>query len=102
MHRLKIQLKDQPSQEIETESLSALDALRKLDVKDINRVVAVKIKGKSEDLSTTIDTASEIEPIFIESKESLRILFKKTINSCHGYGSQGAFPRGKGHHRSGN
>jgi threonyl-tRNA synthetase len=80
MHRLKIQLKDQPSQEIETESLSALDALRKLNVKDINRVVAVKIRGKSEDLSTTIDTASEMEPIFIESKEGLEILRHSTAH----------------------
>ena len=80
MHRLKIQLKDQPSQEIETESLSALDALRKLNVKDINRVVAVKIRGKSEDLSTTIDTATELEPIFIESEEGLEILRHSTAH----------------------
>jgi threonyl-tRNA synthetase len=80
MNRLKIQLKDQPPQEIETESLSALDALRKLNVKDINRVVAVKIRGKSEDLSTAIDTASEMEPIFIESKEGLEILRHSTAH----------------------
>jgi threonyl-tRNA synthetase len=80
MNTLKIQLKDQPSQEIETESLSALDALRKLNVKDINRVVAVKIKGKSEDLSTTIDLATELEPIFIESEEGLEILRHSTAH----------------------
>jgi threonyl-tRNA synthetase len=80
MNTLKIQLKDQPSQGIETESLSALDALRKLKVKDINRVVAVKIKGKSEDLSTTIDTATELEPIFIESEEGLEILRHSTAH----------------------
>ncbi len=80
MNTLKIQLKDQPSQEIETESLSAFEALRKLDVKDINKVVAVKIKGKSEDLSTTIDTATELEPIFIESEEGLEILRHSTAH----------------------
>jgi threonyl-tRNA synthetase len=86
MHRLKIQLKDQPSQEIETESLSALDALRKLNVKDINRVVAVAVRGKGEDLSTTvdlsttIDIATELEPIFIDSKEGLEILRHSTAH----------------------
>jgi threonyl-tRNA synthetase len=74
MNTLKIQLKDQPSQEVETESLSAIDALRKLDVKDLDRVVAVKIKGQSVDLSTTLDSATELEPIFIESEEGLDIL----------------------------
>ncbi|MBL7177716.1 MAG: threonine--tRNA ligase [Desulfobacteraceae bacterium] len=80
MSTLKIQLKDQPSQEIETESLSAFEALRKLNVKDINKVVAVKIKGKSEDLSTTIDLATELEPIFIESEEGLEILRHSTAH----------------------
>lgn len=80
MNTLKIQLKDQPSQEIETESLSAFEALRKLNVKDINKVVAVKIKGKSEDLSTTIDLATELEPIFIESEEGLEILRHSTAH----------------------
>ncbi len=80
MNTLKIQLKDQPSQEIETESLSAFEALRKLDVKDINKVVAVKIKGKSEDLSTTIDLATELEPISIESEEGLEILRHSTAH----------------------
>lgn len=80
MNIFKIQLKDQPWQEIETEPLPALDALRKLNVKDLNRVVAVKIGGKSEDLSTTIDTATELEPIFIDSEEGLDILRHSTAH----------------------
>jgi len=80
MNTLKIQLKDQSSQEIETESLSAFEALQKLNLKDINKVVAVKIKGKSEDLSTTIDLATELEPIFIESEEGLEILRHSTAH----------------------
>jgi len=80
MNTLKIQLKDQSSQEIETESLSAFEALRKQNVKDINKVVAVKIKGKSEDLSTTIDLATELEPILIESEEGLEILRHSTAH----------------------
>ena len=63
-----------PPQEIEAETLTALDALRHCKVKGIDRIAAVRIDGRIKDVSTPLDTEAEFEPIFTESKEGLEIL----------------------------
>lgn len=64
--------------EIGAESLSALDALRHLGLKGLERVVAVRIDGQSRDLSTMINPEADLEPIFLESEEGLEIMRHST------------------------
>lgn len=78
MKKLQIHLKDQLPGDSQEEPLLALEALRHLNVRDISKVVGVKIDGESRDLSTPIDSEGELEPIFMESKEGLEILRHST------------------------
>ena len=61
MRIFSIHLKDKPADQIEAESLSARDALEYLKVGGLDRVVAVKVDGELQDLSTEIDTEVELE-----------------------------------------
>ena len=74
----KIHLKDQTPLNIEEGTSSGLEALRLLDIEDIESVVAVKINGILRDLSATIDSNSELEPVFMHSDEGLEILRHST------------------------
>jgi len=56
MRTLSINLKAQPPKEIETESLYALEALKHLELKGVERAVAVKINGEIRDLSSPIES----------------------------------------------
>jgi threonyl-tRNA synthetase len=78
MRTLSINLKAQPPKEIEAESLSALEALKHLELKGVERAVAVKINGEISDLSSPIESQSELEPIYLNSEEGLEILRHST------------------------
>ncbi|MBW1767774.1 MAG: threonine--tRNA ligase [Deltaproteobacteria bacterium] len=78
MNTFRIHLKGKPPKEIQVETLSGLDALRELNVKGLERVVAVKVNGENKDLSSDIDSEAELEPIFPESEEGLEILRHST------------------------
>ena len=78
MRTLSINLKAQPPIEIETESLSALEALKHLKLKGVERAVAVKINGEIRDLSSPIESQAELEPIYLDSEEGLEILRHST------------------------
>jgi len=78
MKTLSINLKAQPPKEIEAESLSALEALKHLELKGVERAVAVKINGEIRDLSSPIESQSELEPIYLNSEEGLEILRHST------------------------
>jgi len=78
MKRLKIHLRDQPLKGIEVESLLGFEALKSLKVKDLRKVIAVKINGENRDLSTVIDSETELEPIYLESDEGLEIFRHST------------------------
>ncbi len=73
-----IQLKDKEPQSIEAESLTAMEALKKLGFKGLDRVVAVKINGQLRDLSTEIGDKAVLEPITLDSEEGLEILRHST------------------------
>jgi threonyl-tRNA synthetase len=66
--------KPQPSHEIEAESRTSLEALRKLKVKALDKVVAVRIDGQSCDLTSAITPQAKLEPIYMDSEEGLEIL----------------------------
>jgi threonyl-tRNA synthetase len=74
MSKLLFNLKGQPPVEFEDKSLSALDILKRLKVKSLERAVAVKINGALCDLSTRALSQAELDPVYIESEEGLEIL----------------------------
>jgi len=78
MTTLPINLKDQPPAEIESESLSAMEALKHLKSKGLQRTVAVRVNGDLCDLSSPIASQAELEPIYLDSEEGLEILRHST------------------------
>jgi threonyl-tRNA synthetase len=78
MSTLSIHLKAQPPEEIQAESLSAMEALAHLKLKRLDKVVAVKVNGQSRDLSSPLETQAELEPIYIDSDEGLEVLRHST------------------------
>lgn len=78
MTSVSIHLKTGEDQEIQAGSMSAYDALAKLGVKGLDRVVAVKINGELADLTTAIDSQTELEPVYVNSAEGLETLRHST------------------------
>lgn len=78
MISFQISQPNQPTQTVEAEALSGIDGLKHLQVKGLDRVVAVRVNGQEKDLQTAIEPASELEPIYIESEEGLEILRHST------------------------
>lgn len=78
MKTFSIHLKDQAPKEIQVESLSAYEALRHLELKGIESVVAVRMNGGLLDLSSPVDFDAEMEPIYMHSEEGLKVLRHST------------------------
>ena len=78
MKSFSVNLKEQPPEQFQVESLSGLEALKRLGQRGLERVVAVKVNGKARDLSSSIESSAELEPIFIDSEEGLKILRHST------------------------
>lgn len=72
------QLKNEPAPEADTGSLSALEALRNLKLKGLEKVVGVRVNGDILDLSSQVESNSKPEPIYINSEEGLEILRHST------------------------
>jgi len=78
VNTLSIHLKAQPPEEIQADSLTGLEALKRLKLKGLDRVVAVKVNGEKRDLSSPIENSAELEPVYIDSEEGLEILRHST------------------------
>jgi threonyl-tRNA synthetase len=78
MKNFRINLKGQAAKEIETEALTGLDALKLLQAKGLDRVVAVKINGENRDLVSSLEEQAELEPVDAESPEGLETLRHST------------------------
>lgn len=78
METYRIAVNDNPYQEMEGETLSGLEALKHLKIKNIGNLVAVKVNGEKRDLSEPIDHESSLEPVYLDSKEGLEILRHST------------------------
>jgi threonyl-tRNA synthetase len=74
----QISLKEQPAMNVEKEALSAVDALRLLGLKAVDRVIAVKVNGRLCDMSSVVDPESELEPVYENTSEGLEILRHST------------------------
>jgi threonyl-tRNA synthetase len=78
MKTFSIHLKSQPAEEIQAGSLTGLEALEYLKLKNLERAVAVKVNGRLRDLSSPIDTEAELESVRLDSEEGLEILRHST------------------------
>ena len=72
------QLKNESALEADTGSLSALEALRNLKLKGLEKVVGVRVNGDILDLSSQVESNSKPEPIYINSEGGLEILRHST------------------------
>jgi len=70
----KAHIKNKMSLDIKEGAASGIEALRFLNIKGIDRVVAVKVNNILQDLSAPVGPGSRIEPVFIDSEEGLVIL----------------------------
>ena len=78
MGSFKVHLKDQPEQEFPGDPGSGLETLKALNVKGLDRVVALQVNGEKRDLSRAVEPEAELQPIFLESEEGLEILRHST------------------------
>lgn len=71
----KANLKNQISLDIQEGAASGVEALSLLNIKDIERVAAIKVNNNIlQDVSAPVGPGSRIEPVFIDSQEGLDIL----------------------------
>ena len=61
MKNFRINLKGQAAKEIEAEALTGLDALKLLQAKGLDRVVAVKVNGEKRDLVSSLEEQAELD-----------------------------------------
>ena len=78
MKNFSVNLKGQPAREINAEELTGLDALKLLEAKGLDRVVAVKVNGENRDLFFSLEEKAELEPVDVDSPEGLEILRHST------------------------
>ena len=74
MESIVVHLKGKPTESIPIESLPASEALKRLEVGGLDRIVAVKIDGLLCDLSCLITSDAELEPVYVTSDEGIHIL----------------------------
>jgi len=78
MKNFSVNLKGQPAREIKAEELKGLEALKLLEAKGLDRVVAVKVNGEKRDLFSRLEEKAELEPIDVDSPEGLELLRHST------------------------
>ncbi|MCF8144087.1 MAG: threonine--tRNA ligase [Deltaproteobacteria bacterium] len=78
MKTFSIHLNENPTEQVEAESLSARQALEHLNVGGLDRVVAVKVNGELQDLSSALEDEAELAPIYLQSDEGVEILRHST------------------------
>ncbi len=60
--------------EVFSQALNGLDALKALGIGTTDRLVAIKVNGETRDLSETINSPAELEPVSMDSPEGIHIL----------------------------
>ena len=78
MKTFSIRLKNKSGKQNEAGVLSVQDALGRLEVRGMERVVAAEVNGEARDLFSLIETDSELRPIYIDSEEGLEMLRHST------------------------
>jgi threonyl-tRNA synthetase len=75
---MEIKLKDKAAINIDTGSISALDALNKLGVRGVENIVAVRVNEELCDLTAEIKCDASIEPVYINTEEGVDIMRHST------------------------
>ncbi|MGD9161641.1 MAG: threonine--tRNA ligase, partial [Desulfobacteraceae bacterium] len=75
---LELKIKDKTPVNIDAESISVLDALKQLEVKGMDNIVAVKVNDELSDLSGEINSSATIEPVRINTDEGIDIMRHST------------------------
>ena len=78
METYQIRLNGSETRDIQAEGLTARQALEKLGGRRLHDVVAVKVDGRLRDLSTTLESKVEIEPIYVNSESGLEVIRHST------------------------
>jgi threonyl-tRNA synthetase len=78
MKTFSIHLKGKPAERVEAESLSARKALEHLTVGGLDRIVAAKVNGALQDLSSAVEDGAELETVYVQSDEGTEILRHST------------------------
>lgn len=78
MNNDSLQIGDRPESGVATGRLTALEGLKRLKAKGIDRVVAVRMNDKAQDLSSPIQEGVALHPIYVDSDEGLEILRHST------------------------
>jgi len=78
MKNFRIRAKGQAEKGIQAEGLTAFEALKLLETKGLDRIVAVKVNGDNRDLFSFLEEESELEPVDLDSPEGLEILRHST------------------------
>jgi len=78
MKNFRIRAKGQAEKGIQAEGLTAFEALKLLETKGLDRIVAVKVNGDNRDLFAFLEEETELEPVDLDSPEGLEILRHST------------------------
>lgn len=78
MHEFTIRLKGKDQTLTRSDPISALEALRLLGVRGLDRLVAIRSNGALHDLARIIDGDIEVEPVFTDGEEGLEVLRHST------------------------
>ncbi len=78
MMGMEIKLKDKAAINIEEGSIPALEALKRLGVRGVENIVAVRVNEKLCDLTLDIKDDAVIEPVYINTEEGVDIMRHST------------------------
>jgi threonyl-tRNA synthetase len=78
MMGMEIKLKDKAAINIDAGSITALDALNRLNVRGFENIVAIRVNGELCDLSEVIKGDADIEPVYINTEEGVDIMRHST------------------------
>ncbi|PKN29796.1 MAG: threonine--tRNA ligase [Deltaproteobacteria bacterium HGW-Deltaproteobacteria-21] len=67
-----------PPIDVQEDSISGLEALKRLNVRGLDRIVALKANGQLRDLTSPVDSDAQVQPIYVDSIEGLEILRHST------------------------
>jgi len=65
--KVKLHLKDSSPVEVSPQGLDGLGALKALGINNLENLAAVSINGELKDLTTQIDSPSELEPVYLDT-----------------------------------
>ncbi|MDD5206307.1 MAG: threonine--tRNA ligase, partial [Desulfobacterales bacterium] len=78
MTKFQVHMEGLPPVDVHEDSISGLESLKRLNVRGLDRIVALKANGQLRDLTSPVDSDAQIQPIYVDSIEGLEILRHST------------------------